>query len=868
MASVVHFIEKRDEWMRRMGAVLALTAGFWLSNGMGGESNALGGFPALGNALREPGASAPSEEWLDVTRAVVVVNPNADPVEKQACRMLVEEAAKRSGITFEVSTKRPNNKRPVILLGSLERRPPGVSRGADVSGPRTLDGKLLREGYRLHVETANGAPRVIALGNDRQGCMFAAGRLLRVMRYAQGRVPGPRQRFEKNGRVEVPVMNLATAPAKPLRGHQIGWRPKSNTYDRWGVKEFEQYIRDLIVWGTNAIELIPGDPDTDPDEHLRMTAKFADVIASYGLQVWLWYPIDDRVPAGARGDGLEPGKPPCPSTPDGRRYILDRRRKLFRALKHLDAVFIPGGDPAGCAGPECQPWVKTLLPLAEDIARLMRESHPHAQMWLSNQGFVEANNRYFYNYLRDKRPQWLNGIVYGPWAEETIESMRRQAPPEYPVRQYPDITHVVRCQFPARDWDNAFALTLDREPPIYRPTEHAHIARMYQGVSCGAITYSDGVNDDLNKVLWSALLWNPEEDLRAILVNYGRYYMGEPYGERVAAGLLGLERNWRAPLQDNEDVKKTYNIWTGLEREAPDNLRKNWRFQMALLRACYDRYIQWKLDIDTNLEKSIYQALLAEQANPSAVLASALKMLTAPPGDAPAPFRAMLFALGQMLYDNIGMQLSVSRWGASGDERGAILDHLDVPLSNLEWIKAELQKLQKLSDPAAIRAGIERIVKWEDPGPGGFYDDLGNPTKQPHLVRLRTWEEDPGYVESVRCDFRRAIPGGRQSWNNYAEALYGTPIILRYTNLDPKAAYKVRVTYSGRYRPTLTLTANDKYLIHGPVQTSDPPIQREWPIPREATAGGSLTLKWEPVTGRGAQVSEVWLIRQAVQGAH
>jgi hypothetical protein len=294
-----------------------------------------------------------------------------------------------------------------------------------------------------------------------------------------------------------------------------------------------------------------------------------------------------------------------------------------------------------------------------------------------------------------------------------------------------------------------------------------------------------------------------------------------------------------------------------MEREAPQRLKKNWRFQMALLRACYDEYVQEKLEADTKKEQLIYQTLLSSLDSPMVAVTKALDQLSFSHEDAWASLRTKLLALGQALYDSIGMQLSVSRWGASGDERGAILDHLDVPLTNLEWIRAELQKLQQLTDLSAIRTGIERIVRWEDPGPGGFYDDLGNPTKQPHLLRLRTWKEDPGYVESVRCDFRRVIPRGRQSWNNYAEALYGTPIILHYTGLDPHATYKVRATYSGRYRPTLTLTANEKYLVHGAVQTFDPPIPQEWPLPHEATASGSLSLKWERVSGRGVQVSEV-----------
>lgn len=37
----------------------------------------------------------------------------------------------------------------------------------------------------------------------------------------------------------------------------------------------------------------------------------------------------------------------------------------------------------------------------------------------------------------------------------------------------------------------------------------------------------------------------------------------------------------------------------------------------------------------------------------------------------------------------------------------------------------------------------------------------------------------------------------------------------------------------------------------------------EFPIPREATADGSLELTWQRVTGRGTQVAEVWLIKDS-----
>ena len=40
--------------------------------------------------------------------------------------------------------------------------------------------------------------------------------------------------------------------------------------------------------------------------------------------------------------------------------------------------------------------------------------------------------------------------------------------------------------------------------------------------------------------------------------------------------------------------------------------------------------------------------------------------------------------------------------------------------------------------------GLDEILHWSDPGPGGFYDELGNPRCQPHLVRAeRQGDREP-----------------------------------------------------------------------------------------------------------------------------
>jgi hypothetical protein len=83
---------------------------------------------------------------------------------------------------------------------------------------------------------------------------------------------------------------------------------------------------------------------------------------------------------------------------------------------------------------------------------------------------------------------------------------------------------------------------------------------------------------------------------------------------------------------------------------------------------------------------------------------------------------------------------------------------------------------------------------------------------------------------------------------------------MRYKGLDA-AAYTLRVTYSGRYKPTMTLNADGTYQIHGPLKQPEPIAPVEFPIPQAATADGVLELQWDLVSGRGCQVGEVWLMK-------
>jgi hypothetical protein len=722
---------------------------------------------------------------IDLTHAAVSAPRALSGPESKAVSMLIEEVDKRSGIRWETGTA-------AVTIG--------IALGA---GPA--------EGYRI--ETSRRG--VTVTGNDARGVLFGVGRLLRELRMARGSVQIP------DGFAET------SAPRYPLRGHQLGYRPKSNTYDAWSVPAFEQYIRDLAVFGSNAVELIPPRSDDAADSPhfplppMRMMIELSRLLDAYGLDVWIWYPAMDR-------DYSDPATV---------KFALDEWGEVFRQLPRIDAVFVPGGDP-GHTRP------KYLMALLAKETEVLHRYHPHAQMWVSPQSFNQEWLDELLTILRAEQPAWLSGVVFGPQNRMSLADLRAAVPARYPIRHYPDITHNIQCQFPVPDWDAAWAVTEGRESINPRPLEEARIFRRFQPQTIGFISYSEGSNDDVNKLVWSGLGWNPDQDVTEILRQYSRYFIGEAFTESFAQGLLELEQNWHGPLAANTQVDATLQHFQAMERAAPPAVLRNWRFQQALYRAYYDAYTHKRLLYETMLEDEAVRQLREthDTAAATATLDRAVKEPVA------AEWHARIFELAEALFQSIGMQLSVPRYKAIGVDRGATLDTLDVPLNNRLWLE------RQFSEARGEAAAIDRILNRTDPGPGGFYDDLGDVTRQAHLVR-----------GSTSLEYHAHWP---KAWWTYAESFYDDPLQMRYTGLDPAAQYRVRVVYAGDSPGRkIRMVAGDSIEVHPLMLKPQPVTPIEFDIPRKATATGELRLSWYREAGlggngRGCEVAEVWLMKK------
>jgi hypothetical protein len=818
---------------------------------------------------------------LDFTNSVIVTPANTDKLELRAITVLREEIQKRTGVRLNTLVEWPARRQAVICVGETAQ----VKRLAGSLADILEDGKTLnREGYRLSIKENV----ILVAGHDPRGVLYGVGKLLRSLRMKPGSIQAPED------------VHVVTSPRYPIRGHQLGYRPKTNAYDAWGPVQFDQYIRELALFGANSIEIMP--PRTDDEltsPHMKlapidMLARQAEIIDSYGMDVWIWYPnmAEDYTDAQAV------------------REELKEREDVFKRLKRIDVVFVPGGDPGDLHPDILFAWLAK-------VAGVLNKYHPKAKIWVSPQAFRPTKEWLgaFYRNVNLKLA-WFGGVVFGPWVKTPLPEIRKIVDPKIPIRRYPDITHSISCQYPVKDWDLAFAMTLGRECYNPRPTAEKVIHNAFDQCAAGSISYSEGINDDVNKFIWSDQDWNPATPVIETLREYGRLFIDPDAAEDVAQGLLALERNWQGPLIANTSVEVTLKQWQSMEKQLPPDAVKKYRFQMGLLRAYYDAYVRERLIHETALESQAREALRDAHATSREKMEAAESILKQA-WDKPVAqdYKKRCWEIADYLFEAIGSQTSVKRYKAQSG-RGDFMDYIDAPLNNVMWFLSQFEKIRQLDDEKAKLASIDQLLNRDNPGPGGFYDNFGrttgtgsfrrrrtgerclSPTKgqsafsttenrQSQVLALATrstsdayptWQEDPGGLRSPRVSFGAGLRGREWvhtvqaigfdgsavplAWMNQITTLYETPLSVVYDSLDPLASYTIRVAYTGRFRSKIRLTADDKFQIHGAMQTGTTPIS-EFPIPHEATQDGSLKLTWTCVEdGRGAQVAELWLIAQ------
>ena len=762
----------------------------------------------------------------------------------RSVEILQQEVEKRSGIKLPLIKKPSKQGQPLIIL-AIENDLSKLTEN-ERSEIKALP-EIRQEGFKILARKNT----VIVVGKDARGLLYGIGRLLRKMEMQPGKI------------IIGDNLSLATTPRYPIRGHQLGYRPKTNAYDAFSVAQFDQYIRDLALFGANHIEIMP--PRTDDDfssPHMKLPAikmivEQSRICKEYGLDVSIWYPN--------LGKNY--------SHPDSIQRELKEREEIFSILPMLNAVFVPAGDPG-----DLEPDV--LFAWLEKEAELLKKYHPNAKIWVSPQVF-KPTQKWFDSFFAhvNKEYAWFGGVVFGPWIKLPVQQIRQLVKPSIPIRHYPDITHNYSCQYPVPNWDLAYAMTLGRESINPRPHDEKAIHNAFDEFGVGSISYSEGTNDDVNKFVWSDQDWDPETPVIETLRDYARLFIDARKTEAIAQGLTALERNWKGELLANEGVNRTLLQWQQIEKDASLKMLQNPRFQMGLIRAYFDAYTRERLIYETDLEEKAKRILAnATAATATDALKKSRETLEKAWKEPILPdYQAKCESLADSLFKSIGAQLTMKKHGAMSG-RGNFIDLMNMPINDSPWLLDQIQQIEKLQSVEERVQKINEILHRTDPGPGGFYDHFGDPESWHRVVPNLSWEKDPGSLLSPRTGFGVGLVGEEwvdeikatgfkgqitpKVWMKQAKTLYEQPLKIHYDDLDPDASYKIRISYTGRFRSKMKMSTENGQLIHDFLRTGEKPTF-EFDLPKTAITDGKVTFVWTCGEGeRGSQVTEIWLIKE------
>jgi len=558
----------------------------------------------------------------------------------------------------------------------------------------------------------------------------------------------------------------------------------------------------------------------------KMNIELSKICRNYGLDFWVWTPVSTDL-----------------SDETKFREEVKKHADFYKDTPYLDEVFIPGGDP-GDNHPQY------MMPFLKAIAEELSKYHPGAGIWVSLQGFNDEETEYFFRYICENDPQWLRGVVSGPGSPDMAVT-RFRLPVRYKHRHYPDITHTVRCQYPAPDFDQAYALTLGREACNPQPCFYADIHRRFEPFTDGSVTYSDGAHDDVNKFVWTRLEWDPEEDVRHILAEYARFFFETSFSDAVTDGILALEQNWLGPVEKNGAVETTYAFWRDLELRYPE-LENNWRWIQLVMRAYYDAYIRRRKIYEQELEKEANR-ILATAGSIGADTAMDKALLTVYKADkepVSPDLKRKIETFCEKLYNLAGMQTSVEKYHASGPERGCILDFINYPLNNRWWLEDEFKKIREMGSEQEKLERLKVICTWSNPGSGSYYDNVSDLSQSSHVkTRMR---KSHGYAWWDQGLSRKRL--STQLFQHMPE--------LVYEDLDPNAGYIIRIAGQGE-----ALLRVDGERITPSVYPKELESFKEFYLSKKYTGDGKITLTFdEPEESHlnwrhQSKICDVWLLK-------
>ncbi|MEI6780427.1 MAG: hypothetical protein WCQ21_05830 [Verrucomicrobiota bacterium] len=486
----------------------------------------------------------------------VVLPPGADELTRHTGEVLARQITKRCDVAVRTSGE------------------------ADLRIELAIEKGIPPEGYQID-QAPNGAVRILA--SDACGLFYGTGRFLHTSRFDQaGFTPGS--------------WRGTSSPECVVRGLYFATH-FNNFYEAAPLPDIQYYIEDLALWGINTLEVtFPrwhytgfDDPGAQRSlERLRRTLRAAKAV---GMKVTLLVAANDafksapkellRVPVpDALGRHGNFGVNLCPSNPQARQVLLRDWGQLLDQFKDigLDYTAFWPYDEGGCGCDPCSPWGANGYPLlCQDLARIARAKYPGVKTVVSTWTFDtppigewEGMARFL---RRDK--SWADFLQADAHEDFPRYPLDVGVPGQLPLLNFPEIS-----MWGQGPWGGYGANPLPgRLQRLWNQTQHK---------LAGGFPYSEGIYEDLNKVICSQLYWDGRRPTLDTVRDYIAFEFSPDVVAPVTRAIEILETNH---LRDkiSPSAERAFDLVAKAEANLTPQACKAWRWRILYLRALIDR---------------------------------------------------------------------------------------------------------------------------------------------------------------------------------------------------------------------------------------------------------------------------------------
>lgn len=839
---------------------------------------------------------------------VISIGKNANEIERKVAVLLKDRLAERGQlqIRIEEEPQEFKTRELQILLGRPEHHHELTNQFEKHRIPLLTDLAPGPEGFLLRWTEDH---QLVAAGIDDRGCLYAVGELLRQVIVKQKSILLPK------------ALNILTAPAYEIRGTQYGQSHIAKRLSKvrnWTDEETQRVIQDYALAGANIFST-------------RAGAMF-DFIKSYGLMTQGGFgantapEIDD--PEWKASESIGRKGYVCLSVEGARVHMLKKCEDFARNSPEFDLIKFHGGDGGGCECDRCDPYGMTFITLVEEMANIIHHYHPETKVYFTNQKFDNADDDAIFSYLNEKPREWLWAWGYGPgsdansWQPGHRQTHRmdlfrypgfgpyglypmeilRQMPARHKLVYYNEITHWKYAQhayiqmYPRADrngdlpphWshdiyerrpDQYLTMVYNRLTFYAWPRNYHRVFNDLMRYGIGDITHSSGHHDHFNQWMWQRLLWSPRMTVEEVVDEYSLTWFGPDAAPLMAEAIFQLEGNLEEipgkTLPEKEGILSYYELVKKAgEVMSPEMMAYNWLWRMYMQKGALDRYVQLdvaqQIKLQEQVEEIVSTALNNGKNKEAIERALALMEDRHSEGEEMKRLREEAGKLGEKSNEMFGVR-NDGYFNLAHDYIG------------LGWIKRQLQRALDAPKNKKVEL-LSMITDYENPGEGGYYDNLGTANKAENVVFGYPYDHGQPYVSQMLSEANRPSQRSMHFTQNEDRG-----VTLSYRDLDPDASYKIRFTlvrpwYQERYAERMNQKSESIYAddvliaddIELPLQMSD---FFTFKIPKSATKDGELEIRfdrapdvaagdrvsveqWRNSGGWGTIVSEVWLMKE------